>query len=153
MSLTVMRRLRFNCGHRLLNYPGKCAHFHGHNYVADIYVRADQQDELGRVIDFSVLKKLFGGWLDEHWDHSFLLWEADTNGLAAIRMVEPERYFVMPFNPTAENMARYLLETVAPGLMEGTGARCVQIVLWETEDSFAVVSTPEATGLGITPLA
>jgi hypothetical protein len=30
------------------------------------------------------------------------------------RRIEPSKTFVLPYNPTAENMARYLLEVVAP---------------------------------------
>lgn len=144
MALTLMRRIRFCSGHRLLLHGGRCENFHGHNYVAEIYVTGDAQDEVGRVLDFSVLKQRFKGWLDEHWDHAFLLWDRDENGLAAIRSVEPHRLFVMPYNPTAENMAKYLLEEVAPQVLEGTGARAVKIVMWETEESYAEVSLEEA---------
>lgn len=144
MALTLMRRIRFCSGHRLLLHGGRCENFHGHNYVADIYVTGETQDEVGRVLDFSVLKQKFKGWIDEHWDHAFLLWDRDENGLAAIRSVEPHRLFVMPYNPTAENMAKHLLEEVAPHLLEGTGARAVKVVIWETEESYAEVSVEDS---------
>ncbi len=88
MSLTIMRRIKFCAGHRLHKHGGKCEHFHGHNYMADFYVTGDQVDAVGRVIDFAELKKLFKGWLDENWDHGFVLNKDDENGLAAVKIVD-----------------------------------------------------------------
>lgn len=140
MSLTIMRRIKFCAGHRLVKHGGKCEHFHGHNYTADFYVTGDQVDDVGRVIDFAELKKLFKGWLDEQWDHGFLLNEADENGLAAIKIVEPRRFYVLPFNPTSENMATYLLREVCPKLLAGKGVRATKVVIWESDESFAEAS-------------
>ena len=149
MALTIMRRVRFCAGHRLRLHGGRCENFHGHNYVADFYVTGSQQDEVGRVVDFSELKKRCKGWLDEHWDHACLLGDEDQNGIDAIRMVQPHRLFLMPYNPTAENMAKYLLEEVCPKILEGTGGRAVKVVIWETEDSFAEVSVDAAEFVGM----
>src|SRR5690606_8886028 len=80
------------------------------------------------------------GWLDEHWDHAFLLWERDENALAAVRSCDPHRIYELPYNPTAENLARYLLEEVCPKLLDGTGATAQRIVIWESEESYAEVS-------------
>ncbi|MEL6897935.1 MAG: 6-carboxytetrahydropterin synthase [Planctomycetota bacterium] len=140
MSLTIMRRLRFCAGHRLIRHGGKCEHFHGHNYVADFFVQGDDQDDVGRVIDFSVLKNRVKGWLDEHWDHAFLISHEDDNARQALEMVTPTRFFVLPYNPTAENMAKYLLEHASPVALEGTGATVVRVRIWETEDSYAEAS-------------
>ena len=129
MPLTIMRRVRFCAGHRLRLHGGRCENFHGHNYVADFYVSGSQQDEVGRVVDFSELKKRCKGWLDDNWDHAFLLWDQDQNGIDAIRMVEPHRLFVMPYNPTAENMAKYMLEEVCPMILAGTGGHATKVVI------------------------
>ena len=139
MNVTVMRRIHFNAGHRLLGHEGKCANFHGHNYACDVFVSGSVVDNVGRLIDFAELKNLLKGWIDEHWDHGFVLSEADANGIAAIKTVEPTKYFLLPDNPTAENMARYLLETVAPQQLAGLGVEVVKVVLWETENCFAEV--------------
>ena len=140
MSLTIMRRIKFCAGHRLHRHGGKCEFFHGHNYMADFYVTCEQVDEVGRVIDFSVLKKLFKGWIDEHWDHGFVLNESDENGLSAVKIVKPCKYYVLPYNPTAENMALHLLNEVCPKLLAGTGVNASKVVLWESEESFAEAS-------------
>ncbi len=140
MGLTVMRRIRFCAGHRLVGHDGKCVHFHGHNYVAEFYVTGEVQDYVGRIIDFGVLKRKFKGWIDENWDHAFVLWDQDTNGLQAIRMVEPCRVFELPYNPTSENMARYLLEVVCPELLRDTGTHANKVVIWESEESCSEVT-------------
>jgi 6-pyruvoyltetrahydropterin/6-carboxytetrahydropterin synthase len=89
-------------------------------------------------------------WLDANWDHAFLIFEEDANALAAIRMVEPTKYFVMPSNPTAENMARYLLEVVAPGVLGDLGVVARKVAVWETDESCAVATlTGDAGGLGL----
>jgi len=140
MSMTIMRRIKFCAGHRLMNHGGKCEFFHGHNYVADFYVTGREPDDVGRVIDFSQLKSAFKGWLDEHWDHGFLVHEDDANAINALRQVVPLKLFVMPYNPTAESMAKYLLEIVSPELCQefiGYDVHVTKVVVWETDDSFA----------------
>jgi 6-pyruvoyltetrahydropterin/6-carboxytetrahydropterin synthase len=137
MNLTIMRQIRFCAGHRLLGHEGACANFHGHNYLAEIEVAGDKQDNVGRVIDFSDLKRRCKGWIDEHWDHSFLLWDQDDNAIAAIKAVKPSRLFLLPYNPTAENMAKYLFEVACPKLLEGTGVKAIAVRIWESDQSFA----------------
>ncbi len=68
------------------------------------------------------------------------MFEKDTNARAALEMVEPKRLFIMPYNPTAENMARYLLEEMCPKVLEGSGARATSVRLWETDESYAECS-------------
>jgi 6-pyruvoyltetrahydropterin/6-carboxytetrahydropterin synthase len=147
MSLTIMRRVKFCAGHRLHRHGGKCEFFHGHNYVADIYVTAREVDDVGRVIDFADLKRLFKGWLDEHWDHGFVLNEADENGIRAAKLVQPSKYYLLPNNPTAENMATYLLMEVCPRLLADTGVTATKVVIWETDESFAEASLESETNM------
>lgn len=153
MSLSIMRRIKFCAGHRLHLHGGKCEFFHGHNYVADFYVTGDTVDSVGRVIDFADLKARFKGWIDEHWDHGFLLYEGDENGINAIKQVEPSKYYVLPYNPTAENMARYLLEVAAPELLADTSVSASKVVIWETDESFAEASLDGASGSAATDVA
>ena len=75
----------------------------------------------------------------------------DLNGLAAIRTVEPTKYFVLPENPTAENMARYLFETVCPELLADYAVRAVRVVLWETPETCAIVGVDEGAFTGMFP--
>ena len=138
-----MRKVTFCAGHRLLNHEGKCANLHGHNYLVEFHVTGNEIDELGRVVDFSVLNKLFKSWIDEHWDHGFLLWVQDSNAIDALKQVKPTKIYPLPYNPTAENMARYLLDEIAPTLIQtikGYDLRVTKVVVWETENAFAEVT-------------
>jgi 6-pyruvoyltetrahydropterin/6-carboxytetrahydropterin synthase len=143
-TLALVRQLKFCAGHRLHGHEGRCAFFHGHNYRVDVEVVAEgggvDVDPVGRVVDFSLIKGRMLGWLDEHWDHAFLVFEDDSNALAAVRAVEPTKYFVMPWNPTAENMARYLLEVVAPRVLGDLGVVARRVAVWETDEACAVAS-------------
>lgn len=140
MAMTIMRRIKFCAGHRLMNHGGPCEFFHGHNYVVDFYVTGQEADAVGRVIDFSQLKKTFKGWLDENWDHGFLVHEDDQNAIHALRQVVPMKLYTLPYNPTAESMAKYLLEIVSPELCQefvGYDVQVTKVVVWETDESFA----------------
>lgn len=123
-----------------MGHENCCARPHGHNYVAFVTAMCDDQqlDCIGRVIDFSVLKEKIGGWIDRIWDHGFILYHEDKVARRAFESYdEPIRLHLMPNNPTAENMADYLLRTVGPNELAGTGVRLVKVVLWETENCSA----------------
>jgi len=141
-KITAVRRLQFCSGHRVYRHESKCAHLHGHNYVVFFHARADQGlDDLGRVIDFAVLKQQFTRWIDENWDHGFILWEQDVEAIAAMSALDKQKLFLLPNNPTAENMALHLLDVVAPMVLEGTGVQLTKVVLWETENCFVEVGS------------
>jgi len=109
--------------------------------VAFFHAEADSLDNIGRVIDFSVLKEKMGGWIDKYWDHNFIIFKEDHDTIYALdHCVQPKETFKLPINPTAENMADYLLHEIAPKEMIGTGVRITKVVLWETENCYAEVS-------------
>jgi 6-pyruvoyltetrahydropterin/6-carboxytetrahydropterin synthase len=139
-QITATRRVQFCAGHRIPQHESKCRNLHGHNYVALLTaVGVDKNlDELGRVVDFSVLKDCLGGWVDQNWDHGFVLSVADMQGRAALEAFGPEqKLYLLDRIPTAENMARHLLDVVGPDVLRGTGVRLVKVVLWETENCYA----------------
>ncbi|NJR13622.1 MAG: 6-pyruvoyl tetrahydrobiopterin synthase, partial [Phyllobacteriaceae bacterium] len=72
----VTREIHFCYGHRLLNYDGKCKHLHGHNGRASS-PRDRPAGPAGMVVDFSVLKRVVGGWIDQKLDHRMLLHKDD----------------------------------------------------------------------------
>ncbi len=137
---TVVWRATFSAGHRLYRHEGACAHLHGHNYVALFHAVANQLDDLGRVIDFSVLKTRLGGWIDRNWDHSFICHKEDGEARAALSSITGQRLYVLDENPTAENLANHLLRVVGPAELAGTEVRLVRVVLWETENCCVEVS-------------
>lgn len=150
--LSIQRRFEIDAGHRVLLHESKCAHPHGHRYgivvTAEALAQKAQErgglvgpfegglDELGRVIDFSVIKSLLGVWLDENWDHSFLVFEKDETLLTFLEANGFRRY-VLPVNPTAENMAAHLLYVVCPVLFAGTRVQITEVTIHETPNCSA----------------
>lgn len=145
---TCTRRIQFCSGHRVMGHENKCAHLHGHNYVVELTAAASSLDGIGRVIDFSVLKSKIGGWIEANWDHGFVLYSGDRAALVAMEAFEAketslsprdrptfsQKVHTIPYNPTAENMALYLLEVVGPEVLAGTGVKLVKVVVHETEN-------------------
>ncbi len=140
MKVTATRQIQFSAGHRLWKHEGRCASLHGHNYRAVFHAEADRLDDVGRVVDFAVLKQRLGGWLEEHWDHAFICHRDDRETIQAISTVPDQRLFLMDNNPTAENLAAYLLRVVGPQQLAGTGIRLVKVAVWETENCCAEVA-------------
>ena len=128
----VVRYHDFCAGHRVVGHESKCAHLHGHNYRIHFHVESTESslDEVGRVVDFSVIKSTLCEWLEEHWDHRMLLWEEDPY-LTALQSVD-KKVVAVPFNPTAENIGNYLLEEICPVLMQGKGLKVTKLVIEET---------------------
>lgn len=141
-------------GHRVTGHESKCQHLHGHNYrVHFTCIPEDNLDSLGRVIDFSVVKEKLCMWLEEFWDHKFMAWRQDpimtkictivaldafhdgdaknAEGVLDNSMVWSE------FNPTAENMAQYLVEEVGPVQLKGTGVILESVRIEETHKCHA----------------
>lgn len=143
----ITRRLEFDAGHRLVGHESKCANLHGHRYVADISVTADEGlDGVGRVIDFSRVKDIVGGWIDRNWDHNLILnsedpllsmWEDSNVGVTWETIFGNKDPFVMHINPTAENMSEYLYGVAKQLLEEKYYIKVVSVRLYETPNCWA----------------
>jgi 6-pyruvoyltetrahydropterin/6-carboxytetrahydropterin synthase len=153
MSVTITRKLEFDAGHRVLGHEGKCAHIHGHRYVAEITVRPRiGLDMLGRVVDFSVIKSEVGEWIDKHWDHNILLNAHDplllvfqnsstvlshSQGVRCYDVFKDKCPYVMPNgNPTAENIAEVLAKQ-AYNILEPLNIIVLGVRIWETPNCWA----------------
>lgn len=165
MGYTVIRSHEICAGHRVVGHESKCRHLHGHNYKFHFKVAPkhgcgkvvtrgklveDGLDNVGRVIDFSVVKTTLCQWLEDNWDHKFLHWENDSviNSLIVVastefarenNLVKDEDYdpFVnslvaLPFNPTAENLAAYMVDVIGPQLLDQYGVELVECTIEET---------------------
>lgn len=127
---TAERYHDISCGHRVYGHESKCAHLHGHNYRITFTCAAEDLDKLGRVIDFSVIKEKLCMWVEQKWDHKFLVWDMDP--IKSFLLDIDLTVVAVPFNPTAENMAKYLVEVVGPLVLAGTGVRLVRCRVEET---------------------
>jgi 6-pyruvoyltetrahydropterin/6-carboxytetrahydropterin synthase len=77
------------------------------------------------------MKSLLCQWLEDNWDHKFLIWVSDPSSWDLIKLY-PGGVVSVPFNPTAENMARHLLEVVGPRCLVGTGVELIEVEVEET---------------------
>ena len=123
----------FDAGHRLLGYPGKCASPHGHTFLAEIFVESNGLSDVDIAVDFGDIKDLYKNWIDDKWDHGFLLNDEDEQLADALRAVpEAKVYLIKGKNPTAEAMAEELYN------IRPESGWCVSSVrVWESPKQYA----------------
>ncbi len=140
----IQKEIKFCAAHRLLNHEGHCSKIHGHNYKASIQVESNKLDAVGRVVDFGIIKKHVKSWIDDNWDHSFLVNENDTETINILQQLKGQTIFKLPNNPTAENMALYLLNIcqLIFGELKECNVQVTAVTMWETDDSYATVEVP-----------
>jgi 6-pyruvoyltetrahydropterin/6-carboxytetrahydropterin synthase len=103
----VSKRLEISASHRLeLDYESKCTNMHGHNWIITVHCRAEKLNANGMVTDFTHIKQSVTNRLDH----------ACLND-------------VLPFNPTAENIARWICDTVE---------NCFKVEVQESEGNVAI---------------
>jgi 6-pyruvoyltetrahydropterin/6-carboxytetrahydropterin synthase len=124
-TFRVTREIDFCYGHRLLDYEGKCRYLHGHNGTAIITIEAQSLDHRGMVLDFSDIKKVVAGWIDDNLDHRMILQRRDPVVETLQKMGEP--LFLLDANPTAENIAKLIFDVT-----KEHGFPIVECQLWET---------------------
>ncbi len=84
----------------------KCEALHGHNYIVIVHCKAETLDADGMVTDFTAIKRNITSKIDHK----------NLNE-------------VLPFSPTAENLARWICEQTP---------KCYKVELWESENNKAV---------------
>ena len=86
----IKKTFEISASHQLkLPYDSKCTQLHGHNWIVTIYCKARKLNADGMVVDFTHLKQLIRDRLDH----------ANLNE-------------ILPFNPTAENIARWICDQI-----------------------------------------
>ena len=139
--ITCTRLIEFDAAHRVLGHESKCANLHGHRYKLEITAQAPELDTLGRVVDFSVLKERIGGWVDEVWDHTTIVYVEDSTYWDALEKLRPQKpIYVSAWNPTAENIALHILKVVCPKFLADTGIQVIKVVCWETPNCYATAT-------------
>jgi 6-pyruvoyltetrahydropterin/6-carboxytetrahydropterin synthase len=127
--MKVSRRATFNAAHRLFRPDwtneknveifGKCSNpnYHGHNYVLEVILDGEIDQETGYVIDLKIVKDAIKSEIDERFDHRNLNLDC------------PE---FKDLNPTAENIAVVIWNLLRNKLPEHLA---LTIKLWETENN------------------
>ena len=96
----ISKEFTFSASHILdkLHDNHPCAHLHGHNYVVTIHLCSEELNDYGFVRDYRDLM-FVKEYLDNTLDHRHL-------------------NDIIPYHPTAENIARYLFEIFSEKLPE-----------------------------------
>ena len=138
--ITCTRRLEFDSAHRIMNHESKCKLLHGHRYVVEATFSAKELDNIGRVIDFGVIKSVLGAWIDEYLDHNTILCIYDKNLGSNISAITSQKIYYMEQNPTAENIAKHLLYDICPQLFANYPIKCISIKVHETPNCSAEIT-------------
>jgi 6-pyruvoyltetrahydropterin/6-carboxytetrahydropterin synthase len=116
----VMIERNFSSAHQLRGYKGKCENLHGHNYKIEIYARGRELDNIGLLVDFGELKEA-ADEVVQYLDH---------------RNINELPPFDVELNPSAENLARYILERVSARVGDGR-VQIYKVRCFETPTSIA----------------
>jgi len=154
----ITREIGIDAGHRVTYHGSKCRNIHGHRYTIQATCAGplfDQGEQEGMVLDFGFLKEEMMDVIDGACDHGFIMWNKDpllgtflnmdpatlTHETEAHRITETAvgKMYVVPFVPTAENLARHWFDLLAKRVNERTDgqARMYQITVWETPNCSA----------------
>ncbi len=138
-KITISRRFEWDAAHRIPGHEGACKAIHGHRYVAEVEVSGSELDSLGRVIDFGVLKKELGAWIDTHFDHTAIFGRADTEvaDIARLNAQMGRPVYWLDGAPTAERIAAELAQII-PALLAPHGITLESVKLWETPNCWAL---------------
>ncbi len=122
MSTTIVKTLHFEAAHSLPRTPEghRCRRMHGHSYACELHVSGPVDPRMGWICDFADIRAAFQPLMDQ-LDHHVL------NELPGLE------------NPTAENIARWIWERLAPRL-----AGLSAVVIHETPNSRCVYTGPDA---------
>jgi 6-pyruvoyltetrahydropterin/6-carboxytetrahydropterin synthase len=155
---TVSRRIEIDAAHRVPDHTGKCRNLHGHRYIVEAVCAgelASAGHESGMVIDFGFLKEEMIAVIDARSDHAIMLWSGDpliealTGERLASGSVDRDgdgrimsRFgpiLVLPFTPTAENLARYWFDELSERIARRTAGRVTmtEVRVFETPNSCA----------------
>jgi len=119
-TFEVMIERNFSSAHQLRGYKGKCENLHGHNYKIEIYARGSELNNIGLLVDFGELKEA-ADEIVRYLDH---------------RNINELPPFDAELNPSAENLARYILERVSAACGDER-VRVYKVRCFETPTSVA----------------
>jgi 6-pyruvoyltetrahydropterin/6-carboxytetrahydropterin synthase len=125
---TIIVKHNVEMGHRLANQPdSKCYQLHGHSWWIEVAI-AGPLDDTGMILDFAKAKKIVRSYLDEKFDHHFVVNKTDELAKTSFPGIVS-----VPFDPTVENMARHWGEFFSTCFVGLT----VSVKLWEASTNAA----------------
>lgn len=137
--ISCSRVIEFDAAHRVIGHQNKCKYLHGHRYRIEAFFTASELNNLGMVIDFGEIKSILGEWIDSNWDHSAILCEQDLILGQNIENITKQKIYYLPYNPTAENMVKYLFYNICPNLFKNKSIICNKIRLYETPNCYVEI--------------
>lgn len=126
----VTHQVDFCYGHRLLHYSGKCRYLHGHNGRAVLVLSPAADPQQGGVQELRGRCGRLDAWILDQLDHRMILNAADPAVDILRRLGDP--VYLLPHNPTAENIARLVYEQARQYDLP-----VIEVRLWETPRSYA----------------
>jgi len=140
---TVSKEIEFDAGHRVPNHKSKCRNPHGHRYrlrvtiAGELITNAGASDE-GMLADFGDLKTIMTEKVHDVLDHGFIVHEDDRVMLGFFSEYSEDvfKYIVVPFVPTAENLAKWCWDQLSDLVLQ-MGFWLELVELWETPTSLA----------------
>jgi len=126
----------FDSAHFLANYEGKCSNIHGHRWIVEVEVQAEELHGSGQlegmVVDFGDVKKDLKEMVDEY-DHAFLYQEGSLRQKTFECLVEDGFNLIsIPFRPTAENFAKFFYDKLS-----GRAYDVRKVTVYETPKNYA----------------
>jgi 6-pyruvoyltetrahydropterin/6-carboxytetrahydropterin synthase len=112
---------RFAAAHALRLPGGGIEPLHGHNWRLRICVGAERLDSMGTVMDFHELERLI---------------EPIVEPMRNRNLNELEWFATV--NPSAENVARHVAQSLGQNLKLPVGVRLLSVEVWETDDCQAI---------------
>ena len=145
MTTRIRRWVETDTGHRVPNHKSKCRHLHGHRYrweaelEGEVVIERGVSDE-GMLMDFSDVSRILEENIHDVVDHAFVVYEGDEEARRVLSGLSAEhRTVVVPFIPTAENLAKWAFEQIEPHIQTiyGNRLRLVAMHVRETPKSWA----------------
>lgn len=108
----VTKQMQLTGAHRLtLDYDSKCQELHGHDWKVTMFCKSKTLDTNGMVIDFIKIKENIFDKLDHTYFND-----------------------VVDFNPTLENMAKWICDQILP---------CYKVTIQESEENIVTYEEDE----------
>lgn len=169
----ISREISIDAGHRVTEHNSKCRNLHGHRYTIQAWCSGQlfsEGEQGGMVLDFGFIKDEMMAHIDAAFDHSFIFWVDDLLcremfglndndfGRTVDHAIRQKGSFlgrgrgdtkicVLPCIPTAECLARFWFDTLAPRVIERSNGRAnlVCIKVWETPNCWAAYGPQAVT--------